>query len=557
MGRRAGHRRLIRASLTWLMTGILALCWGVFAASYTGAVGPHTAHYSTTLNSEVRFDMGPLGSLILDSPLPLGLGVDVRVGQIPDELTVEGQTFDAGADQAVAALTADLESYTQFFLNPGEAIQSATDGLVSDALSRTILMWSLLLTTVLLGRLAAHGILRSAVASAFRQPGVPFVAGSLAVVLVLIPVWPATKGSSGLGRTSTVFEGTALEEARITGRLGALLDHYGQVVIEEIEENEHFYAEVSRNFTDVLDEDDEVLAPSKPPLPMPSVDGETRQVAPPDQTTTDEFEESDTVTLVVVSDLHCNVGMGKVAGEIAHQVQADLILNLGDNVMGGTAVEGVCIDSFAESFGDIPVVAANGNHDSATTTAQQYEHGWHVLDGEAIEIEGIRFLGDEDPTLTTLGEPTRLVADETIQERGQRLADTACHLQDEGKPVDILALHNPQGTEEALDSGCVDYAFSGHFHRQIGPWQKGLGVQYIHTSTAGAVLGKPTIGPLNGVGGVSAITWDTHTKEPTAIRFMRALPDNSVEVTSWYGWPEIPSSPVHHEWPTPQEAPWP
>src|SRR5690625_3785391 len=186
-------RRIVRAFLTLIATGALALGWGVFSASYTGAVGPHVADYSTTLNSEVTFDMGPLGSLILDSHLPFGLGVDVHVGQIPDELNVDGKTITPGPDQAVAALTADLASYTQFFVNPGESIESATHGVIMDAVSRTVLMWSLLLTAVLLGRLAAHGVLRAAVASAWRQPGVPVVAATLVIAVIAIPVIPATQ----------------------------------------------------------------------------------------------------------------------------------------------------------------------------------------------------------------------------------------------------------------------------------------------------------------------------------------------------------------------------
>src|SRR5699024_6270657 len=111
-------RRTIRAVILWVVTGVCALSWGVVTANYTGSVGPHVAEYSTTLNNEITFDMGPLGSLILDSPLPVHLGVDIHVNQIPDELAVDGARIPAGPDQAVAALTADLASYTQFFANP-------------------------------------------------------------------------------------------------------------------------------------------------------------------------------------------------------------------------------------------------------------------------------------------------------------------------------------------------------------------------------------------------------------------------------------------------------
>src|SRR5699024_4219505 len=224
-------RRTIRAVIVWLLTGILAAAWGVMTANFTGSVGPHVAQYSTTLNSEITFDMGPLGSLIIDSPLPLHLGADIQVQQIPDELTIDGATITAGADEAVAALTADLTSYTQFFASPQEAIATAVHGLVMDGISRASLVWSILLTGVLLGRLSAHGVLRAAAVSAWRRPGVAPVVVTLAVVGVVLPIVPATHGSSGAGSVSTVLAGTPLEDARITGRLGALIDHYGQVVV--------------------------------------------------------------------------------------------------------------------------------------------------------------------------------------------------------------------------------------------------------------------------------------------------------------------------------------
>lgn len=560
-------RRTIRAGLTWLLCGLLSAAFGLMTATYTGSVGPHIAQYSTTLNHEVTFNMGPLGSLILDSPLPLRLGVDIRVEQIPDELTLDGQSITAGPDQAVAALTADLASYTQFFASPGEAIAAATQGLIADALSRTILVWSLLLTVVLLGRLAAHGVLRAAAASAWRRPGVAPVVITLIVVGLVVPVVPAMQGSAGAGRVSTVLAGTPLEQARITGRLSALVDHYGQVVVDEIAKNDEFYDAVAANLEEVFASDAAVKEPLAPTLAMPTVAPDADETEDADGTDDSDTEAEadddgerlpvDQVTMVIVADLHCNIGMGRISGLIADAVDADAIINLGDNVIGGTSVEGFCIDSFADSFGNRPVVVANGNHDSHETAAQERARGWHVLEGDPIDVAGVRFLGDEDPTLTSLGAPTKLVADENLIERGHRLTETACAEKDAGHPIDIFMTHNHRSTEEALDSGCVSYAFAGHYHRRIGPWQRGLGVQYLHTSSAGAIHGEPTIGPLSGPAGVTVMTWDRANHEPIAMRVVRAMPDTSVELSPWYSWPKPPSEPVHLEWPTVEEAPWP
>jgi len=551
-GLRPRTRRLIRAIALWCVAGLLATGWGVMTAQYTGSVGPHEAHYSVTLNNEVTFDMGPLGSLILDSPMPLNLGVDVHVGQIPEDLTTE-ESGREGPDGAVEALTADLASYTQFFTGPADAVASAARGLAADALARTVLMWSLLLTSVLLGRLAAHGVLRAAARSALARPGVAPVLAVLTAAALAVALVPAMQGSSGAGRTSVVLQGTPLQDARITGRLGALIDHYGQFVVEEIEKNNEFYRRVGANLEEVLEADGSRLAPAGPPLAMPTVAPTT----PAEAEGPAPRSAGDPVTMVVVSDLHCNTGMAQIAGNIAERVGADMILNLGDDVIGGTAVEGYCIDSFAASFGDRPVVVAGGNHDSQETAGQARANGWHVLDGEVVEVHGVRFLGDTDPTLTSLGAPTRLVAEENHAQRGHRLTTTACEERRAGNPVDILMMHNHRATEEALDSGCVHYALAGHFHRRIGPWQRGLGVQYVHTSSAGAIANEPTIGPVSGPAGVSILIWDRQASAPFALRVVRVMPDTSVELSPWYAWPRPPAEPVHLDWPTPEESPWP
>src|SRR5699024_6096637 len=48
------------------------------------------------------------------------------------------------------------------------------------------------------------------------------------------------------GRTSPVLAGTPLENARITGRLATLVDYYGGMVRDAIQENDEFYAAAKR-----------------------------------------------------------------------------------------------------------------------------------------------------------------------------------------------------------------------------------------------------------------------------------------------------------------------
>src|SRR5690625_5069196 len=101
-GLRPLTRRAIRVGAALFMAVLVSAGFGVATASYTGSLGPHVAEYSTRLNGEVRVDMGPLGSLVIDSPLPASLGVNVWVREIPDQLST------TGAQDPVDGLLADL-----------------------------------------------------------------------------------------------------------------------------------------------------------------------------------------------------------------------------------------------------------------------------------------------------------------------------------------------------------------------------------------------------------------------------------------------------------------
>lgn len=136
-----------------LLTGLLALTFGLFTASADTRLGPHEARISTNVSQVIRLDLGPLGSLELPSPAPWPLGVQVDVGEIPATLTE--------LENPLQSLSGDVAAYAAFFADPEIAVRDAVGALVSDALRRTVLVWSVLLIVVAIGQLGAGGLLRS------------------------------------------------------------------------------------------------------------------------------------------------------------------------------------------------------------------------------------------------------------------------------------------------------------------------------------------------------------------------------------------------------------
>ncbi|MFC4555509.1 metallophosphoesterase family protein [Georgenia faecalis] len=569
-------RKAVRAGVVLLVTLVIAAGYGVLTASTRSSLGPHEADYSVTLSGDVAIDLGPLGSVILESPVR-PLGVDVVVHEIPAELT-------AVAANPVTGLAGDLAAYVQFFSAPDAAISSAVDGLVGDALGRTVIAWSALLLLIAAARFASRGLLRTEVAQALRRPGVAALVVVLVVGLGMATAVDLAGDERAPGQRVEAFADTPLEEVRITGRLGSLVDTYGSYVVEAYRENEEFYAQVQDNLAAAYEDDPAPRAPDPSATPLavatgdatpsatagPETPSETPAGSPsategasgtpsatvgasgtpagsPSGTPTEGASETpsepevepEPVTFVVVSDLHCNVGMAPVVGALVDLAGADALLDAGDTVMSGTSVESYCVNAFAQALPDgVQAVVAPGNHDSVQTAEQFRDAGYTVLDGRVVDVAGVRILGDTDPTLTAVGSGTQPEREETVPEMGLRLAATACEAADDGDTIDLLLVHNPRAAMPALEEGCAPLALSGHWHRREGPEPYGRGVRYVSSSSAGAVSGGATIGPLNGEAALTVLRVDAVTGRAMDYRLVTVAPDASVSLGPWTALPE-------------------
>ena len=265
-----------------LATGVVALVIGVFTATAEGSVGPHEADLAITSTHSVDIDLGPLGALLLESPAPWPLGVQVDVGEIPATLTE--------VDNPLDALGGDVSAYAAFFAQPESAITTAVWALVSDAVARTVLLWSIALVTIAVGQLAAGGLLRAELRAKLHRRGVaPLVAVTLLAV-VAVPVAGIAQRPGEQGRESQVLAelGGAMDGARVTGRLGVLVDTYGERAIATVRSNAAYYDVVRENVVAAYAADAAPLEPRRPLAPLVVAEPEPEDDADADAPAEDE-----------------------------------------------------------------------------------------------------------------------------------------------------------------------------------------------------------------------------------------------------------------------------
>ncbi|MFD7157101.1 metallophosphoesterase [Kribbella sp. NPDC059898] len=191
---------------------------------------------------------------------------------------------------------------------------------------------------------------------------------------------------------------------------------------------------------------------------------------------------------IQVNDRHDNIGMDPVAAEIAKAAGAKLLIDAGDDTSSGQEWEMFSVNSLRQHFKDFKVVAVAGNHDAGGHVEAAYrKSGFTVLDSKPVEVDGIRFLGDSDPTKTGLGSADQ-PGDETVDHQSKRLADIACD-QPSDKRIATFVVHDPSSFADTASRGCATLLLSGHLHHQVGPETKVVDGRPVTTYTNGTTGG--------------------------------------------------------------------
>jgi predicted phosphodiesterase len=164
------------------------------------------------------------------------------------------------------------------------------------------------------------------------------------------------------------------------------------------------------------------------------------------------------IRVLHISDIHLSPFGFDFAKQIASGFDVDLVVDTGDTTSWGTKPEDFVTNDIA-SFG-LPYVWVRGNHDSMALQAQLSKiPNVHVLDGDAVTIDGLRIYGLGDPIPPSI---TREIPDDVFEARVR--ADGPRVLADVESlgPIDIIAVHDDRMAEAA--AGRVPLVLSGHFH---------------------------------------------------------------------------------------------
>ncbi len=170
-----------------------------------------------------------------------------------------------------------------------------------------------------------------------------------------------------------------------------------------------------------------------------------------------------TIRVLFVSDIHLNPSAWEVIRPITEQFNIDVIVDAGDISDHGTAAENAFIDPIA-TLG-VPYVWVRGNHDSAITQAAvASQPNAVVLDGEAVEVEGLRFIGAGDPRFTPDKNTRDAPAPPSVAQVALGLDDRVEQSVAAGEPVDVAVMHD--GAAARVLDGDVPLVLSGHYHRR-------------------------------------------------------------------------------------------
>lgn len=188
-----------------------------------------------------------------------------------------------------------------------------------------------------------------------------------------------------------------------------------------------------------------------------------------------------TVRVLHVSDIHLNPNVWSIMRTIVEQYDVDVIVDTGDIADQGTAAEAQLLNPIG-TLG-VPYIFVRGNHDSAAIQSAIAENeNAVVLDGDAVDVEGLTFLGLGDPRFTP-DKDAADTSDDVLLAQGEELARIAETLPE---LPDVIAVHDPTAAQALTES--TPLVLSGHTHERRDDMLDDDTELLVQGSTGGAGL---------------------------------------------------------------------
>jgi predicted phosphodiesterase len=177
------------------------------------------------------------------------------------------------------------------------------------------------------------------------------------------------------------------------------------------------------------------------------VDAKIRRVLDDQVYMTNDYHDA----ILLVSDIHDNFYMARVASEIAKVTDAVFVLDDGDITTAGTGLEKYHVDKILGYFTklEIPYIFTSGNHDKKDTIKQVEDAGGIAFTDKAdiIEVESYRIAAANDPYFYF----TDIKSDKEIKARKSAVEASAKELsklinksEEAGELIDLVLVHDPQ-----------------------------------------------------------------------------------------------------------------
>lgn len=446
-------RALLALCVSAVLAAPLAVVWGIGRTEITDYLGANQVTIAVDYTGETRVDLGPLGNAYL----PMSYG--------PVGLTITVHGFaDHGAAHSI--LSEDtLKSYLNLYYDPQQVMSGIAHGLADNAV-RHIVLAEIVLVLIMLGWTQRRHFLSARLVRMTRaQQG---ILGYLMVLIIVGAVVIAAPAQEPTRRYDvTVADGTRFAGLTVDSAVLADLLDRGIVGVRKMADRQQASMDnyVDRTTANLIKETDRL------PKPQP---GEQ--------------------LLFGISDLHCNLAMIRFWHQLVTMTEPDIVFSSGDDTMNGTATEQACVTDERGIAQDHPFVDIGGNHDSAITERQMKAAGATVLNGKVTEVNGVRFLGDDDPEYNPPFSTTRVQERaETEQQLGRRMVNEAT-----GRDVDVIMVHQPTAALPIVRTPDPPAKLItwGHMHVQSGPdvimHKDGSWTVVIQMGTAGGVA-APTI----------------------------------------------------------------